>query len=156
MPELPQCADEIITDTDRLARFTPDGATAFRLLIASIEKRGLTSPVSRALLGASLAVASSCEACARRQARNAARAGAERDEFKLAVERGVLMAAAPAAIVAAEALRDFDAAARTSRATRSQLDRFVRMRHRKGSREKPVEPLIENAEERPPYACLMQ
>ncbi len=156
MPDLRECAEEIITDTDRLARFTPDGASAFRLLVSSIEERGPTSPVSKAVMAAALAVASRCEACAGRHARNAAHAGAERGEFKLALERGVLMADAPAAIVAAQALRDFDAAATATQGRKSRVSRFLRAPQRKRSRRKCVDGAMEAAEPRPPYAFLLQ
>ena len=111
MTDLKSAAEDVTADLNRLARTTPHSGAAFSALLASVlNKQALTAPGARALAGAALSIATRCESCARRHAHEAARAGVSRAAFKLALQRGVLMAHGPAAVHAAQALVDFDAA----------------------------------------------
>ena len=110
MTDLQSAAEDVTAGLERLAHATPHPGAAFSALIASLNTQGLTAPTARALAGAALSIAMRCETCARRHAHEAARAGVDRAAFKLALQRGVLMAHGPAAIHAAQALVDFDTA----------------------------------------------
>ncbi len=106
-------ASEITEDLSGVQRAAPHPGAAFTGLLAAARREPSSSAAQRALIGAAFAVASGCETCANRYAREAAQSPVDRTALKLALQRGVLMAKRPASLVAAQALAEFDARRRS-------------------------------------------
>ena len=125
MADIKAAADEILKGIDRLAAMSPSGTASFSTMMSSIENGGLTPAAVRAVAAAALGVADGCETCARRNARDAAHRGVTREQFKLALQRGILMGRTSVSIYAAAALADFDEARPRQRPDHSTAQRKV-------------------------------
>ena len=137
MTNLKKAAAEIVQDLNRLTCPSPNAGAVFFAMMASLAGASLNPAALRAVAATALGVANGCTHCVRRNARDAAHAGVPREQFKLALLRGVLMGRNGASICAAEALVDFDAArpqqkqnmerskhrARTKRSDKTAADR---------------------------------
>ena len=107
MTDLQACVDEVTKSIEALSKHGAGGHAAFCDLLQSIGIKGTPSPGTRALLGAALGVAARSEETAYAYARDAARAGVDLDQMRIALSRGVLMASGPSSCIAAEALCRF-------------------------------------------------
>ena len=112
MADLERAAEEISAGLDWIMDIAPGAARSFRALLASSMADAAASDPAKAqaLLALAMAAAGRCEECVARHARSAAATGARRDEVIAMLQRAVLMSDGPAAVYAADALAQFDAA----------------------------------------------